>query len=140
MKSHLKTLAPVLLLAFGAPWLNAQITNEIKAHVDHSFMIGNTTLPAGDYTFRMMQDSNLSLMTAANNGSKASVEFVVQQTVDNHRPAHSELVFRKYGNVEILHKIFERGQSTGAEVTETNREEARLAKTAQPVEHSEEQK
>ena len=110
MTSHLKTLAPVLLLAFGAPWLNAQITNDVKAHVEHSFMIGNTTLPPGDYTFHMVQDSNLSLMRATNDGTKASVEFVIRQTVDKHRPAHSELVFRKYGNVEVLHKVFERGQ------------------------------
>lgn len=136
MKS-LRMLAPVLLFAFG---LNAQITNDIKAHVEHSFMVGNTTLPPGDYTFHMVQDSNLSLMRATNDGTKTTVEFVIRQTVDNHRPAHSELVFRKYGNVEVLHKVFERGQSTGAEVTESNREEARLAKTSQPVEHSEEQK
>ena len=42
MKKHLKTLAPALLgfsLIAGAGWLNAQVTDTIKAHVDHSFMI-----------------------------------------------------------------------------------------------------
>jgi len=140
MKSNLKTLAPVLLFALGAPWLTAQITNDIKAHVDHTFMVGNTTLPPGDYTFHMMQDSGLSLMTATNDASKASVEFLVQQSVRNHAPAHSELVFRKYGDIEVLHKVFEKGQATGTEVIESNRQEARLAKTGEPTEHSEEQK
>ena len=59
MKKHLKTFAPVVLgfsLIAGAGWLNAQVTDTIKAHVDHSFMIGDKNLPAGDYTFRMTND------------------------------------------------------------------------------------
>lgn len=72
---------------------------------------------------------------------KISVDFVVRAAIDNHTPAHSELVFRKYGNTEFVSKIFEGGSKTGAEVTETNREEARLVKHMQlPTEHIEEQR
>lgn len=64
MKSHLRKLAPVLVSLFfvtaGAPWLNSQIDHEMRAHVDHSFMIGNTTLPlvtilSGRYKTRIFQ-------------------------------------------------------------------------------------
>lgn len=145
MKNHLRTLAPFLVgLLFATasvPWLNAQITDAIRAHVDHSFIIGNTTLPPGEYTFRMMQDSDLAVMTATSENDKTSVEFIVRETIDDHTPSHSELVFRKYGNTEFLSKLFEGGSKSGAEITETNRQEARLAKHMQhATEHTEEQK
>ena len=69
MKSHVRTLAPVLagfcFLIAGAPGMHAQITNAVQAHVDHSFVIGDKTLPPGEYTFRMMEGSNLTVMTVA---------------------------------------------------------------------------
>jgi hypothetical protein len=145
MKNHLRTLAPVLVtllfVTAGAPWLNAQIIDAIRAHVDHSFIIGNTTLPPGEYTFRMMQDSDLAVMTATSENDKTTVEFIVREAINDHTPSHSELVFRKYGSTEFLSKIFEGGSKTGAEVTETNRQEARLVKHMQhATEHTEEQK
>jgi len=144
MKHQLRMLAIVLVgLLFAsasAPRLNAQITNDIRARIDHNFIIGNTTLPPGEYTFHLLQDSELSAMTATNDNEKLSVEFVVRAAIDTHTPAHSELVFRKYGNTEFLSKIFEHGSKAGVEVTETNREEVSLAKHMQhPTEHIEEQ-
>ena len=135
MKSQVNMLAPILVsllfVTVGAPRLNAQITNEIRARVNHSFIIGNTTLPPGEYTFRMMQDSELSVMTAASENDKTTVEFIVREAIDDHRPGHSEVVFRKYGNTEFLSKMFEGGSKIGVEVTETNRQEARLVKHGQ---------
>jgi hypothetical protein len=145
MKTHLRTLAPVLVSLFfvtaGAPWLNAQITNEIRVHLDHTFVIGNTTLPPGEYTFRMMQDSDLSVMTVTGENDKTNVEFIVRETIDDHTPSHSDLVFRKYGNTEFLSKVFEAGSKGGVEVTETSRQEARFVKHGQhATEHTETQK
>jgi len=146
MKSHLRMLPPVLLISLlfvtaGAALLNAQIADPIRAHVDHSFIIGNTTLPPGEYTFRMMQDSDLAVMNATSENDKTSVDFIVRETTADHTPSHSELVFRKYGNTEFLSKLFEGGSKSGAEVTETSRQEARLAKQMQhATEHTEEQK
>jgi hypothetical protein len=142
MKNHLRTLAPALVsllfVTAAAPWLNAQIMNPIRAHVEHN---GNTTLPPGEYTFRMMQDSDLAVMTVTSENDKTTVDFIVRETTADHTPGHSELVFRKYGNIEFLSKILEGGSKSGAEVMETSRQEARLAKHMQrATEHSEEQK
>ncbi len=145
MKNPLRTLATVLVGLFfvtaGAPCLHAQILNAINAHIDHAFVIGNTTLPPGDYTFRMMTGSNLQAMTVTSKNNKTSVEFIVDQATDDHRPNHSVLFFRKYGNTEFLTKIFEGGSKTGVQVTETSRQEQRLMKQGQKgAEHAEEQK
>jgi hypothetical protein len=143
MKSYTRMLTPILfglfLFALNAPGLSAQITNEIRAHIDHSFVIGNTTLPPGEYTFRLMQNSELSLMTASSENDKTNVDFIVRAAIDDHTPAHTELTFRKYGNTEFLSKIFENGSKTGVEVTETSREESHLVKEGQqPTLHTEE--
>jgi hypothetical protein len=143
MKNYAATVVPVLatflLLAVGTPWLNGQITDSIQAHIDHPFVIGNTSLPPGEYTFRMVQDSDLSLMTVSSENDKTSVDFIVRATIDDHTPVHTELTFRKYGNTDFLNKIFESGSKTGAEVTETSREESRLVKAGkQPTLHTEE--
>ncbi len=145
MKCYLRTVAPallsLLLVIACAPWLNAQITGNIQAHIDHSFVIGNTTLPPGDYTFQMLRNSDLQVMTVTNDNDRTSVNFLVRTTVDDHTPRHSELLFRKYGDTEFLSKIFETGSKPGEEVTETSRAEEHFAQQGlHPMEHTEEQK
>jgi hypothetical protein len=144
MKNHLKKLAPTLAIfvfaAAGANWANAQIINAIQAHVSHSFMIGDKTLPPGEYTFRMESNSDLGVMTVQNKNGENVAQFNVRQSIANQRPAHSELVFRKYGNTEFLSKVYEVGSKTGVAVTETAKEEARLVNQGQKAqEHAEAQ-
>ena len=144
MKSHIRTLAPVLIALFavaGARALNAQIMDAIQAHVDHSFVIGDKTLPPGEYTFRMTTDPDQSLMIATSQNGTNVAQFLVRQSIDDHRPSHSELVFRKYGNTDFLSKIFEVGSKEGVAVPEPGKQEAHLiSEGQQAVEHSEEQK
>ena len=145
MRSHLRNVVPMLiglfLVTLGAPWARAQITNPIRAHLDHSFVIGNTTLPPGDYTFRVEQNSDLGAMTAESADGKTAVDFLVRETTADHTPAHSELTFRKFGNVEFLNRIFETGSKDGAKVTESSRREERLVKEhQQSIEHTEVEK
>jgi hypothetical protein len=141
MRTHLCTLTVTLLaLAAAAQWANGQVTDAIRAHVNHSFIIGNQSLPPGDYTFRIESNSDLGVMTAQNAKGDNVAQFNVRQSVDNHTPKHSELVFRKYGNVEFLSKIYEGGSRNGVSLTETAKEESRLVNEGQRgIEHTEEQ-
>lgn len=143
MKNHLKAFAPILTgLLFGiALSLNAQIVNPIQAQINHSFVIGDHTLPAGEYTFRMEKNSGLNVMRVENQRGDNVAQFEVRETTANHRPRHSEIVFRRYGNVEFLSKIFEGGSRTGAELTQTSKDEARIvSQGVHPLEHTEEQR
>jgi hypothetical protein len=136
-------LAPVifgLALTTAASRLNAQITNPIEAHVNHSFMIGDKTLPPGDYTFRVENGSDLGVMDVQNKSGDNVAQFNVRQSIDNRRPKHSELVFKRYGNTEFLSKVYEAGSKSGVAVTETSKEEMRMMKEGQhAMEHTEEQ-
>jgi len=144
MKRHVRTLAPVLIAFFaagGAQALNAQIINAIQAHIDHSFVIGDKTLPPGEYTFRMTTDPDQSLMIVANQTGTNVAQFLVRQSIDDHRPSHSELVFHKYGNAEFLSKLFQAGSRNGLAVTEPSKQEEHLMNEGQQaLEHSELQK
>jgi hypothetical protein len=145
MNCHVRRIVPILVsLLFmvpGTTWLHAQITNDIRAHIDHPFIIGDTTLPPGEYTFHVMQGMEISVMTVTNENDKTSVSFNVRTTLHEHTPAHSEIVFRKYGDTDFLSKIFEAGSKLGAEVTETSRKEAKFVNQhMHPTEQREEQK
>ena len=144
MKNFIKTLASILTGVFftttGTISLNAQIANPLQAHINHSFVIGDKTLTPGDYTFRMERNSDLNVMRVENQRGENVAQFEVRDTIADHRPQHSELVFRKYGNTEFLSKLFEGGSRTGSELTETSKEEARMVSQGQHgVLHSEEQ-
>jgi hypothetical protein len=59
-----------------------------------------------------MPGSDLSAMTATGENDKTTADFNVRATIDEKRPGHSELVFRKYGDTEFLSKAFEAGSKT----------------------------
>lgn len=116
----------------------AQITNEIEANISHSFIVGNTTLPPGQYDFRLISDSDLSTMTVTSADGKHSIEFLVREAQADHIPQHSELIFNRYGQKEFLSKIFEQGTRLGSAIAEVPRDELRLQKKGQhPAEHAE---
>lgn len=142
MQRSLKAIRPLMagLLLTVTPWLTAQITNEIKAHIDHSFVVADKTLPPGDYTFRTQGDGTGAIMVARNSRGDNVAEFAVRQSVDNRSPKHSELIFKKYGNTEFLNKIYEGGNPNGVAVSETSKEETRLIQEGRGgMEHAEEQ-
>ena len=111
-----------------APSAHAQITPNVQIHatIDHAFIVGNDTLPAGEYVFQMMHDSQLQVMTVRNTQNDMEAEFLVRRSEDSHVPKHTELIFNKYGSKEFLLHIYERGNQYGVTVLEPSREEARL--------------
>jgi hypothetical protein len=144
MKMHLKAsvlvLAGVCLSAASGLRLNAQIINAIQAHIAHSFIAGETNLPPGGYTFRIEPGSDIGVMTIQNGKGDNVAQFNVRQSLDNHLPKRSELVFKKYGNAEFLSKVYEGGSKSGVAVIETSAEEKRLVSQGQHgIEHTEEQ-
>jgi len=137
-KAPLSILAGILFVLAARTPARAQIIGQVKANINHTFMIGDKTLPPGAYTFRM--ESDAQAMTVQTQKGDNVAQFEVRQTRANHTPRHTELVFRKFGNTEFLSKIFESGSRDGAELTETGKQEARMVSSGQhAIEHTEEQ-
>jgi hypothetical protein len=132
----------LLLIPFlAADSLNAQIVNQIDADIPHNFMILNKTLPAGKYVFRMSQSSDGAVMVVSTADGKNLDQFIVRDSIAPTRPAHTELVFNRYGDKEFLRRIYEGGNKNGVAVSETSKEEQQLQEQGQkPVEHTETKK
>ncbi|MGA8044460.1 MAG: hypothetical protein WCA37_16820 [Terracidiphilus sp.] len=119
----------------------AQITNPIAANIHHSFIVGNTTLPPGHYTFRMIPQTEHAAMIVTSADGGTATEFLVRDSLADHTPKHTELVFNRYGNKELLTHIYEVGTKSGVAVMEASRAEERLKKQGQSAtSHTEEQK
>lgn len=122
----------------AADFLNAQVIDQIDANIPHSFKILNKTLPAGQYTFRMDQGSDGGVMVISSADGKNLDQFMVRDSIAPTTPAHTELVFDRYGNKEFLRRIYETGNKNGITVSETSQEEQQLNEQGQkPVEHTE---
>ena len=105
----------------------AQITGPIEANIPFSFTIENTQLPAGSYTFRVLEGTDLNAMEVVSADGKTSVEFLVGSTELPNTVAKTELEFHKYGMREFLSSIYERGTNVGADLY-PSRAELRLMK------------
>jgi hypothetical protein len=139
-KMFLLAVSSAVVMTFGAQLASAQITNTINAHLTHKFTIGDTTLPPGQYTFRMAPDTDLSVMSVRSLDGNIAEDFLVRESRATDMPKHSELIFDRYGKTELLDKIYEQGSRTGVAVVEPSMAESRLQKQGQhPVQHTEEQ-
>lgn len=118
----------------------AQVTHEIQVTMSHPFIVGNTTLPPGKYDFRMVPNSDLSLMSVTSADGNTATEFPVRDSEADHVPQHTELVFNRYGKEEYLRRLFEKGKQLGVSLEEPSRKELRLQQSGRrPVEHTESQ-
>jgi len=130
----------VCLSILAIPAAQAQITLPLKADIQHQFTVGQTTLPPGEYVFRMLEGSSLNAMIVTNKDNDTSVEFLVRNSIDSHVPQHSELMFNRYGTKEFLTNLYDRGEKLGVAVIEPSREESRLLREGrQGVPHTEEE-
>ena len=126
------------LFVLAAPSVNAQITDQVDATISHSFVVATKTLPPGKYIFQMQQGSSGSAMTVTSADGKDSDVFMVRESQARGTPAHTELVFRRYGDQEFLSKIYEAGNKLGVAVSAQSKIEKELVAQGQKAaEHTE---
>ena len=58
--------------------MSAHVAQKIQAHISHSFVIGKTTLPPGDYTF-LMQHNNENNMLISNDNLNKTISFIISR-------------------------------------------------------------
>ena len=116
----------------------AQIEGELEATLTHNFTVSKKTFHPGKYLFRMQEGSDGTVMSVTSADGKDSDQFMVRQSQAPRTPAHTELVFRRYGDQEFLSKIYEGGNKIGVAVTEPSKLEKQLkAQGLQATEHTE---
>ena len=87
-------VVPLAFLAVicTAPLSTSQIMHHVVATIPHQFVVANTTLPAGKYEFRMLPDTDLTVMTCTSvDGSDAVGASDAQCGADARLPDPAEL-------------------------------------------------
>ena len=95
---------------------NAQIDSDvtIEANIPHSFIVRDTTLPAGKYTIRVVDDyANLNLLEMRSVDRRTAVLFETESVRLNGPARDTELLFDKIGDDYFLSRVFLSGDESG---------------------------
>ena len=126
----LRVLMFCLTVFGGAALAQAQIDSvtRIQADIPFNFTVGDTTLSAGKYELRRVDDLAENVLELSSVDGRARVIFDASpaQTKDLRPANRSELTFDKYGDQYFLSQIWVAGRSTGEELVKS-RMEKRIA-------------
>jgi hypothetical protein len=127
----LMTLAAmtVTLLMTGRASVYAQVTEpDLEANVPFKFMVGDTSLPAGKYTIKRLDDEDQNVLEIRSADDRIAVAFLTESAQSDRTPTKSELVFDKYGNQYFLSQIWTEGDMNGNQLAKP-RAELKLEKS-----------
>jgi hypothetical protein len=119
-----------LLTIAGGTVARAQVVAAFKADIPFGFTVGNTRLPAGSYTIRRHLPSLMEIREAEGN------RVVLFSTIDTDAaktPKQPELIFNQLGDRYFLSKLFNAGNSIGAELQKSHAERS-LKKEMEAIE------
>ncbi len=125
MKKHACMIVAALSLMIGAAssFASPQIEGQIKVNVPFTFYVGNTQMPAGEYTIRPVLPSNPELLELRSAEGKTAVLILGRPAQSTTVPTKTELIFKTYGNSPILSQIFQAGTPLGVELPKLLQEE-----------------
>lgn len=122
----LTTLLTVMtagLMMMRGAWVYAQPAEpDLKTNVPFKFMVGDTTLPAGEYTIKRIDDNEPNVLEVESANDRVNVAFISESAQADHTPANSGLVFHKFGNKYFLSQIWVAGEKTGDQLTPSRSE------------------
>lgn len=101
---------------------NAQIVSDgtLEVNIPHSFIVRDTTLPAGRYMIKVADDySNLNVLEIRSIKGHTSVFFDTESVQLPREARHSELVFDKIGDNYFLSRIFLGGDESGNQLAKS---------------------
>lgn len=128
-------IALVFALTVNPAKAHAQIVGNIVVTIPFQFHAGNAKLPAGKYTLRVLDDTDLKVMEITSADGSTAALFEIRDDQATSAPAKTELVFNKYGNSYFLAKIFDEGNPEGSSVIESRYERSVSKETAAGQEH-----
>lgn len=116
-------LALCLLTVGGGVVANAQIVSgtTIQASVPFTFVVGDTTLPAGKYDIRVVDGDTLNVLEISSVKGHISVAFNTEdaQTKRDQILSKGKLVFDKIGDRYFLSQVWMAGSSTGNDLVKS---------------------
>ena len=102
-----RLLIVCLLASVGAVTTKAQIDSDmsVEADIPYAFVVRDTTLPAGKYIVKVLDDTSLNLLEIRSADGRTAVSFETESTQADRTPRQTELVFNRIGNQYFLSQI-----------------------------------
>ena len=118
MKTQLIGVFGLTLLTVAS--VLAEMTPRMTAHIPFGFHVGNSMLPAGEYT--VDTDPGPGLVRLRSADSKSSATIIANAVQTYPIPKDSKLIFTRYGDEYFLSRIWRAGNDTGNELRKSRRE------------------
>ena len=118
MKTQLIGFFGLALLATASVF--AEMTPRMTAQIPFGFHVGNSMLPAGEYTVHTEPGAGLVRLRSADSKSSVTILANAVQTLSTQRD--SKLIFTRYGDDYFLSRIWRAGSDTGNELRKSRRE------------------
>ncbi|HXM36648.1 MAG TPA: hypothetical protein VN920_15745 [Pyrinomonadaceae bacterium] len=127
-KQTLRTFTMLsLLLMLTAVTVSAQSERIRVTNIPFSFIVGQKTLPAGEYTVEPNRKDSDNVWLVQSKEGHASALFTTNTVRVGETQEEAKLVFHKYGGLYFLSQIWTAGDAAGRELL-TPRLERQLAK------------
>jgi hypothetical protein len=108
----------------------------IEADVPHAFMVKETTLPAGKYTVRRLNDEAPGILAIRSADGRTAVIFQAESVQADQAPMQAELVFDKFGDNYFLSKIWASDSNVGYQLSKTKAQESLEGRGMKAEQHS----
>jgi len=119
-------LTLALLVVGGLTAAQAQMDSDttIDANIPFQFVVGTTTLPAGKYVIRQLDDSGNTPNVLEIRSAKGKLATILDtENASMDQPAKkSEVTFDKIGDKYFLSQIFVEGENYGTQAIESKME------------------
>ena len=133
-------LALCVLAVGGGIVANAQVDTvpQIEVNVPFAFVVGDTSLPAGKYQIKTIDDTANDVLEIRSADSRTAVIFNTTdaQTRRDQIESKTELIFDKVEGQYFLSQIWVAGTSTGNELTKSRMEKRLTDGGSQSEKHS----
>src|SRR5712691_1696430 len=115
----------IVALAFATAVVsNAQSSNQkVVADIPFAFVVGDQSMPAGEYAARAASADGKGLMIRSADGRRAAIRLTnaIQPRRDE---SDARLVFHRYGERYFLAEVWSGGDSTGRQLLKSRQERA----------------
>lgn len=130
-KSFLSKIAMIsLFMAVAAVGVAAQTGSRVVVNIPFDFVVGEKTLPAGEYTIKTVsRHSTQALVVQSADGSE-SVLTITNRVEAREHQAKSKIIFRQYGDKYFLSQVWTKGSTAGRELPRSQAERDHLAKVS----------
>jgi len=104
LKTALFLIVTAVATGFGHP-LAASAEGPVTARIPFDFIVGDTRLPAGDYTIREALDGSTVLLVESSTGTSASFVSTIAAISTEGNATQPDVAFAMFGKEHFLSRI-----------------------------------